>query len=309
MIIDAHAHVFDEPWLPGWFWKMLNNIMGMVSGLGAEKIAELRKQSCDPSGDIMVKSMAKAGVDKAIVCVVDIGLLDPREDNGMPIEEINRRSYEMVKRHPGKLYLSAGVDPRRKNAREIAEAAAKEWGAVSLKLQPTAGWFPNDKIAAYPLYEKCAELGLPLDFHTGPQFHPFKSVCGHPRYIEDVAADFPELTIQCTHSGDVLFHEMVAVAKAHHNVILDFASWQRWLGGSRHTALEMYRALRFMMDMVGPRMMFASDWDGFIVDDEYGQWVDACRRMPGWVKEGGVEFTPEEMDGFFSGNARRLLKL
>jgi predicted TIM-barrel fold metal-dependent hydrolase len=177
-----------------------------------------------------------------------------------------------------------------------------------LKLQPCAGWYPNDRIV-YPVYKKCVELGIPVNFHTGPQPYPFKSKCGHPKYIEDVADDFPELTIHCTHAGDVLYMEMLALAKAHQNVIVDFASWQRWLGGSRTTALSLYRTMRIFMDMLGPRVMFGSDFDGKLGESGYCDWVKALVDIPSWVKEAGIEFTKDEMDGFLGGNAVKLLRL
>ena len=107
-----------------------------------------------------------------------------------PIEEVNRLTGEMVRRHPGRLYFNCGVDPRRKNALAIVEKAAKEWGAVGLKLHPATGWYPNDR-EVYPIYRKCVELGLYVDFHTGPMYPPMKSKYSHPIHLDEVAAIFP----------------------------------------------------------------------------------------------------------------------
>jgi len=306
MIIDAHCHIADETWYPQWWWETLSIYVPARYGHTPAQSLELRKKSWDPTGDTAVKSMDGAGIDKAVTCVGDFGLV--KDEPVTPIEEVNRLTGEMVKRHPGRLYFNCGVDPRRKNALEIVEASAKEWGAVGVKLHPATGWYPNDK-DMYPFYEKCIELGLYVDFHTGPLYTPLKSKYCYPVMFDEVAADFPELTIQCTHAADLFYMEMVGIAKVRKNIVLDLAAWQRWVRTSRSTAIEFYRVLRFMMDMVGPQVMLGSDWSGFPDFAPYRAWVKAFTDMPAWVKEAGIEFTKEEIDAFLGGNALRNLRL
>lgn len=306
MIIDAHCHVHDENWCPRWFWEMLKETRARRQGISVEVAEKAIRKAWDPSGDIIVSSMDKAGVDKAIICVSDFGLLDSREDAAIPIEEINRRTFEMVKRHPGRLYLAIGVDPRRKNALEIIETGVKEWRAKSLKLHPATGWYPDDK-KFYPLYEKCSDSGLPVNFHTGPWI--LRSKTCYPQHLSDIALDFPKLTIHCTHSGDLMFMEIVDLAKMYRNMVLDLAGWALWLKRSHYTALKFYQTLRFIMDMVGPRLMFASDWVGDPEDTDYCNWLKAFTEIPAWVKEAGIEFTPKELGDYLGGNALKLLRL
>jgi len=308
MIIDAHCHCVDRTWHPSWFWDALKNALTRRYGISAEQMAVLIEGSWDPSGDTMINAMDTAGVDKAIVCISDFGLTKHGEENPTPIEEINRLTAEMIRRHSGRLYFAAGADPRRKNALEIIETGVKEWGAVSVKLQPAAGWYPNDRMV-YPVYEKCVELGVPVNFHTGPWHHPMKSKYTYPTLFDEVAADFPKLTILCTHSGDLFFHEMVSLARMYPNIVLDLAGWQGWLRASRPTVISFYKTMRFMIDMVGPRLVFASDWGGFPEATRYRNWVKAFTEIPGWVKEAGIEFTKEELDGYLGGNVFRLFSL
>ena len=204
MIIDAHCHLSNETWYPKWWWDTLNTYVPSRYGHTPAQSIELRRKSWDPTGDTAVKSMDGAGVDKSITCIGDFGLV--REDTITPIEEVNRLTGEMCKRHPGRIYFACGVDPRRKTALKIIETAAKEYGAVGVKLHPGMGWYPNDK-EMYPFYKKCIELGLYADFHTGPFYPPQKSKYCYPVLFDEVAADFPELTIQCTHSADTLYME------------------------------------------------------------------------------------------------------
>jgi uncharacterized protein len=306
VIIDAHCHVFDKNWYPLWFQNILNSFLSRRFGLPPESMADLRQKSLDSSGDIFVNNMDKAGVDKAIVCISDLGLTASPNEFVIPIEEVNRLASAMVKRHPDRLYFAAGVDPRRKNAEKIAETAIKELGATSLKLHPATGWYPNDK-AVYPIYKICLEFGVPVNFHTGPFYYPTRSKYCHPMHLEDVAVDFPDLTIHCTHTGDLLFMDMIALAKVYRNMILDLAAWQGWLKGSRSTAVSFYRIMRFIMDVVGPRFVFASDWSGLVNDAPYCEWVKAFTEIPDWVKEAGIEFSPKEIEGYLGKNALKFL--
>ena len=120
MIIDAHTHIFGKKdWWPQWTWDAVHRIIAARSGKPVEELTRHREASLDLTGNIMIANMDRAGVDKAVVCVADFGLAVPGEDTKASIEEINRSTYEIVKRHPDRLYFSAGVDPRRRNAKEI----------------------------------------------------------------------------------------------------------------------------------------------------------------------------------------------
>ena len=84
---------------------------------------------------------------------------------------------------------------------------------------------PTDR-RFYPLFTACVELGVPFFTqvgHTGP-LRP--SETGRPiPYIDQVAIDFPELTIVCGHIGYPWTEEMVAVARKHENVYIDTSAY------------------------------------------------------------------------------------
>jgi predicted TIM-barrel fold metal-dependent hydrolase len=64
----------------------------------------------------------------------------------------------------------------------------------------------------------CTQVG-----HTGP-LRP--SETGRPiPYIDQIALDFPELTIVCGHVGYPWTEEMVAVARKHPNVVIDTSAY------------------------------------------------------------------------------------
>jgi len=282
-------------------------MFGMMSRrLPAEEARRLLSSMWDGSGDTMVKNMDAAGVDTMMICCLDYSMVDFLGEAGISIEEQNRLHYEATRRHPGRLVFAVGVDPRRPNALEILETGVKEWGAKALKLYPPCGFYPNDRIV-YPLYAKCIEFGIPVNYHTGPIFAPLRSKYSHPIHLDDVATDFPELIIHATHTGHGSWQEMLAVARSNYNIICDLAGWQIWTVAH---PLRFYEKMRFIMDMLGPgSLMFASDSTGNPDSSRYVEWVKVFTEIPESVKETGIEFSEQEITDFLGGTATRILRL
>ena len=94
------------------------------------------------------------------------------------------------------------------------------------------GFFPNDQ-RYYPIYETARSLGLTVLFHTGttgigagaPGGLGLKLKYGRPIYLDDVAADFPDLTIIAAHPGWPWTEELLSVAVHKGNVYVDMSGW------------------------------------------------------------------------------------
>ena len=101
-----------------------------------------------------------------------------------------------------------------------------ELGFKGLRVIPWLWEAPPTDRRYYPLYAACVELGVPFCTqvgHTGP-LRP--SETGRPiPYIDQVAIDFPELTIVCGHIGYPWTEEMVAVARKHERVYIDTSAY------------------------------------------------------------------------------------
>jgi uncharacterized protein len=141
---------------------------------------------------------------------------------------------EVVRKYPDQFIGFASVDPWKGviAVREL-ERAVKELGLRGLKLHPTTqAFFPNDT-RFYPLWEKCVELGIPLISHTGqtgvgagtPGGGGLKLKYAHPLHLDDVAADFPGLTIIMAHPAVPWQEEQLAVAMHKANVYIDLSGW------------------------------------------------------------------------------------
>lgn len=127
----------------------------------------------------------------------------------------------------GRLRGVAGADLHRpmEAVRELRRAVT-ESGFVALRIVPWLWGLPPTDRLYYPLYAECVELGVPFCTqvgHTGP-LRP--SETGRPiPYIDQVALDFPELTIVCGHIGYPWTTEMIAVADKHANVCIDTSAY------------------------------------------------------------------------------------
>jgi predicted TIM-barrel fold metal-dependent hydrolase len=198
----------------------------------------------------------------------------------------NEEVAAWVAAHPDRFAGLAAVDLRKpmEGVRELRRCVT-ELGFKGLRMLP---WLweaaPTDR-RYYPLYAACVELGVPFCTqvgHTGP-LRP--SETGRPiPYIDQVAIDFPELTIVCGHIGYPWTEEMVAVARKHQNVVIDTSAYTSARippeliaymksGSGRHKVL-----FGSNHPMISPAKALA-DLDALGLDDETrGLYLDANAR-------------------------------
>lgn len=113
------------------------------------------------------------------------------------------------------------VDPRQgADAVVRARRLVNEYGVKWLKLHPSLqGFVPNNE-TYYPLYEAMEELGAVVLFHTGqtgigaglPGGRGIKLRYSDPMLLDDVAADFPALSIVMAHPGVPRTDSAISVA-------------------------------------------------------------------------------------------------
>jgi predicted TIM-barrel fold metal-dependent hydrolase len=128
----------------------------------------------------------------------------------------------------------ASIDPARGKAgvRE-ARRLIKSCGVRGFKFHPSSqGFYPNDR-KAYPLYEVIAEAQLPALFHTGQTGVGAGMRAGggirlkysQPMYLDDVAADFPDMPIILAHPSFPWQEEALSVATHEPQVYIDLSGW------------------------------------------------------------------------------------
>jgi predicted TIM-barrel fold metal-dependent hydrolase len=132
-----------------------------------------------------------------------------------------------VSAHPTRFAGLAAVDLNRPmDAVRELRCCVSELGFRGLRVVPWLWEAPPTDRRYYPLFAACIELGVPFFTqvgHTGP-LRP--SETGRPiPYIDQVALDFPELTIVGGHIGYPWTEEMIAVARKHENVYIDTSAY------------------------------------------------------------------------------------
>ena len=142
---------------------------------------------------------------------------------------------EIVTSYPGRFIGFAAIDPwQGKASVEELERAVKDLSLRGLKLHPVQQAFhPNDE-KFYPLYEKAMELNIPVLFHSGMAASGSGMAGGGGMKLkysapipgmDDVAADYPHLTVIMAHPGWPWIEEQIAVALHKPNVYLDLSGW------------------------------------------------------------------------------------
>ena len=160
--------------------------------------------------------------------------VDTETSTGEPPDS-NDYVAEIVGKYHDRFIGFASVDPWKGEAAvQELERSITDLGLKGLKLHPIhQAFFPNDT-RFYPLYQACSELGAPVLFHTGfaaagagmPGGGGLKLKYAAPiPGIDDVAADFPDLTIIMAHPSWPWVEEQIAVALHKPNVFLDLSGW------------------------------------------------------------------------------------
>ena len=136
-------------------------------------------------------------------------------------------------RHNDVLIPFGTVDPLQASRAldKVREQAAL--GVRGFKFHPSVqGFEPNDR-AYYPIYEAIEAAGVPALFHTGqtglgsglPGGHGIKLRYSDPMLLDDVAADFPGLTIVMAHPAVPWVEAQIAIVAHKANVYLDLSGY------------------------------------------------------------------------------------
>jgi hypothetical protein len=210
--------------------------------------------------DDYVRVMDEAGVEHSLLIAVRAG--DPQWKGSfeIPYEQVAR----WCDRHPTRFSGLAGADPTRGMAqlRDLERAAAL--GFVGVHAYPH--WFalPPDAPRWYPIYAKCCELALPFMLQVGQNLIYQKDVrlpsVARPILLDQVAIDFPELTLVGIHVGTPWADEMIAMAWKHERVFIAIDAY-----APRHLPASL---VHYMNSYGSRKVLFGTDWP--VIDPRRG---------------------------------------
>ena len=225
------------------------------TGFDDDFMAQVRMPEAMRGGvtmDEYLRVMDEAGVEHSLLIAVRAG--DPLRNGSFAIP------YETVAQwcdaHPDRFSGLAGVDPTlgMQQLRDLERAS--ELGFVGAHAYPH--WFslPPDAARWYPIYAKCCELELPFMLQVGQNLIYQKDVrlpsVARPILLDQVAIDFPELTLIGIHVGIPWADEMIAMAWKHARVFIGLDAY-----APKHLPPSI---VRYMDSYGSNKVIFGTDW-------------------------------------------------
>jgi uncharacterized protein len=241
--------------------------------------------------DEVIEDFTEAGVEALLVA------LDLETTAGTPPCS-NDFVSGMRRRHPERIiHAWAAVDPF-KGERAICEAqrAIRELGMLGFHFHPIMGHFAVNDQRLYPLFEAINELKAPVMIDVGttgmgagmPGGMGAKIRHAHPSAIDDLAADFPELTIIAAHPGWPWVDEMTAVALHKGNVFWELSGW-----APKYFPAQLKADIRGRLK---DKIMFGSDYPSLPYERLFREWNE-------------LSYPDDIMERIFHKNAERVLGL
>lgn len=207
-IIDFHTH----PWLPA-------DLAPATAGFIRDISPAVRDHGDRLSDPVYFADTLRAqGVERAVVLPEHC----PRTSGNVRTDTV----IDFCARVPDFLLPFASIDI---NTDADAPALLRHYLAVApirgLKLYPSYQfYYPNDP-RLYPVYELCQRAGIPVLLHIGSSVIPGTRIryCD-PLYLDDVAVDFPDLTVVMAHGGRGFWYDVCAFLAVHKpNFYIDVA--------------------------------------------------------------------------------------
>jgi predicted TIM-barrel fold metal-dependent hydrolase len=264
-------------------------VQGGQTGLDASFETQVR-MSDDVRNGVSVErylaKMDKAGIDRSLLVAVRAGDLNVKGSFEIPYARI----AEVCAQHPDRFSGLAGLDPTRgmQGLRDL-EHGVRELGFVGAHFYPHWFGLPPDHAKWYPYYAKCCELDVPIMLQVGHNLvysreRRLPSV-GRPICLDQVAIDFPELTILGIHIGVPWTDEMISMAWKHDNIFIGVDAY-----APKHWPPQL---VHYLNSYGRHKVLFGTDWP--VIDPER-----AVREID------AMELRPETMAALMRDNALRL---
>jgi uncharacterized protein len=214
-VFDCHVHV--QPWE-----QLKPDVLARMTA-GRRDLPEIQKALSDP-GELL-RLMDRQGVERAAL----INYVAPEVMGFDP--SANDWVARYVRGHEDRLAAVGSVHPRHtQDAGGEARRLLERLGIRMLKVHPphqlfAANAYLSGEGGLREVYAVAQELGRPVMIHTGTSIFPgARNRFADPMAVDDVAVDFPDLSIVLAHAGRPLFMETaVFLVRRHPNVHLDLS--------------------------------------------------------------------------------------
>lgn len=249
--------------------------------------------------DMSGKNEASSTLDDLIFALDDNGInhavIHAENEHGDVADALNRTVVDIVEKHPQRFTgigtISLEGFSIKKALRQIEYCA--KMGMIGLSLEPAFFGMAIDDKNLYPVYAKAMEKNLLVALHTGINYSTNCPMSGeHPLLLDEIACAFPDLSIVASHAGWPWIAEMVAVARRHPNVYMEFGALAPKYVGANGGGWEMM--YRFMNSVLSKQVLFGTDWP----------LMDHRQTMVEWRDLG---LKPAVLEGLLVDNAKALI--
>ena len=257
-VTDCHVHL--NP-----YWQMLPDALALV-GSRDPAIARFAREP-----KAFLDYLDRSDVERAVL----VNYVAP-EVIGYT-EEANVFASEFQKADPARLLATGGIRPDHPDPAGEIRRLARDLGLRALKLHPPHQLFrPNAYVDGEipqlaEVYGACERERMPVILHTGTSIFPrARNRFGDPLLVEDVALDFPKLTLVLAHGGRPLWMPTATfLVRRFPNVWLELSS------------VPPPRLLDYFptLERLSERVLFGTDWPGPAVPDLRRNF-DAFRALP-----------------------------
>ncbi len=269
-LFDFHIHVGDLGDLTPGALEFWTN-----SGPYREKI-------CPDGEHFDIDAFARIMREEGVIGGVLLPEYAPETAALVPVEKV----IEISRRHPrfipfGFLNPHLHPEPAAEFERQLA------LGVKGLKIHGVHSLHRVNDPRLYPAYEICRDRGLPLMLHAGTSIFPgSRQRYADPYDFDDIAVDFPDLTVILCHGGRSFWYSLAQfMIQRHKNVYIDL------------TGLPPQNLLNYFpkLERLNRKFLFGTDFPA----------------VPGIAanaeKLAGLGLSREALDNIFIENARRLL--
>jgi predicted TIM-barrel fold metal-dependent hydrolase len=214
-VFDCHVHV--QP------WEQMKPEVRARMAAGRPDLAEIQQALSDPGR--LLGIMDREGVERAAL----INYVAP-EVMGFDAST-NDWVARYVRGREDRLYAVGSVHPRHApDAGTEARRLFDDLGIRMLKIHPphqlfAANAYREGLEGLGEVYAAAERAGRPVMIHTGTSIFPgARNRFADPMAVDDVAVDYPRLTIILAHAGRPLYMETaVFLARRHPNVHMDLS--------------------------------------------------------------------------------------
>ncbi len=267
MYIDFHTHAFAD--------KIAKSAMGFLCSTLEKEGFDSNPQTDGTVADLL-KKLELWNIDKAVILLIATKPSQQTIINDFAAENSSE-----------KLIFFGTVHPKAEDAISELERI-KSLGLYGVKLHPDYQGFYADEEGVFKIYEKCAELELPVILHAG--FDPLSPNDIHckPEMALNVIKKVPNLKLILAHFGGTRCWDEVEEYIVGENVYLDTA----YADG----IISDEQAFRIIKNHGADKILFGSDLPWHKSTDEIG----LINRL---------NLTSEEKELIFYKNAEKLLGL